>query len=362
MVNIAAVDLFCGVGGLTRGILNEGINVVAGIDIEESCKFAYEKNNDSKFIHRDIKEITSDEVLLLYPENTDIKVLMGCAPCQPFSSYSYRYKTNQNTVNKMDLLDYFGKLVLEIQPEIISMENVPQLIKEKVFKNFVLLLKKEKYHVCWRVVYAPEYGVPQNRKRLLMLASKLGEINLISPIYNDKNYPTVRETIEFLPDIESGEVSEEDNMHRSVKLSEKNLKRIKQSKPGGTWKDWEKELLLECHKKNSGKSYGSVYGRMEWDKPSPTITTKFYGYGNGRFGHPNQNRAISYREGALLQTFPKNYEFIDQEEKISYSQIGIQIGNAVPVKLAEAIGKSIKNHLKEVNWLDKHNDRAKEKS
>ena len=126
------------------------------------------------------------------------------------------------------------------------------------------------------------------------------------------------------------------------------MKRIKQSKPGGTWRDWDEELLLEAYKKDSGKSYGSVYGRLEWDKPSSTITTQFPGIGNGRFGHPEQDRALSLREGALLQTFPKDYQFSNPALGNNYSlnQVALQIGNAVPPKLGEVIGESIQNHLK----------------
>ncbi len=322
-----------------------GINVIAGYDIDDSCRFAYESNNNSNFINKDVKEITGEEIKSLYSKDTDIKILMGCAPCQPFSSYSYRYKDNQNTINKMDLLDYFGNLVESVQPEIVSMENVPQLKKEDVFSDFIKLLKKNGYFIEWKVIFAPEYGVPQNRKRLLLLASKIGPITLIDPLFNEDEFVTVRDTIGFLSPINAGEASKEDPMHKSVKLSDINLKRIEQSIPGGTWRDWDENLILSCHKKSSGKSYPSVYGRMEWDKPAPTVTTKFYGYGNGRFGHPEQNRAISYREGALLQTFPNDYKFLDPLEPVTTKKLGIQIGNAVPVKLGEVIGNSIIQHL-----------------
>ncbi|MEW5207852.1 DNA cytosine methyltransferase, partial [Bacillus cereus] len=316
-------------------------------DIEDSCRFAYETNNNATFINKDIKNVSGDEIRSLYPDDTDIKILMGCAPCQPFSSYSFRYKENENTINKMDLLDYFGKLVQSVQPDIVSMENVPQLSKEVIFTDFIKLLEASSYSVQWKIVFAPDYGVPQNRKRLILLASKIGAIQLIEPLFNKDNYITVRDSISCLPPIESGEESPNDPLHKSVKLNKKNLERIKQSVPGGSWKDWDEELILACHKKKSGKSYPSVYGRMEWDKPAPTITTKFYGYGNGRFGHPEQNRAISYREGALLQTFPTGYEFINPDSPLSSKTLGIQIGNAVPVKLGEVIGISIIKHLKE---------------
>lgn len=347
---INAVDLFCGVGGLTCGIQKAGINVVAGYDIDERSQFAYEYNNEAKFILKDVKEIDEKEISELYPENTEIKVLMGCAPCQPFSTYSYKYKNNRNTIKKLDLLDYFGEQIENVQPEIVSMENVPQMVREPVFKKFLDILERNKYKVDFKVVYAPDYGVPQKRKRLLLLASKLGEISLIPPQYTKDNYPTLRSTISELPVLKAGETDLEDPLHRSRNLSELNLKRIQQSKPGGTWKDWDEELLLEAYKKKSGQSFGSVYGRLEWDQPSNTITTQFPGIGNGRFGHPEQDRALSLREGAMLQTFPRNYLFTEPELAANYSigQVALQIGNAVPPKLGEVIGRSINKHLEEV--------------
>ena len=136
-------------------------------------------------------------------------------------------------------------------------------------------------------------------------------------------------------------------MHQAASLSPLNLKRIKQSKPGGTWLDWDKKLRCLCHRKKSGKSYGGVYGRMEWNKPGPTITTQFYVYGTGRFGHPEQDRALTLREGALLQTFPKKYKFIAPDRVYSLKKLGIHIGNAVPVRLGVIIGRSIKKHIQE---------------
>lgn len=348
-MKINAVDLFCGVGGLTHGLQKSGINVIAGIDIEEKCRFPYEANNNAKFIQADIKELSSKYIDNLYPTDTDIKILAGCAPCQPFSSYSYRYKGTDASINKLDLLDSFGRIIEDIQPDIVSMENVPQLAKEPIFKKFIRTLDVNGYEVSWHVIFAPDYGVPQKRKRLVLLASRLSNqpIDLIDPLFNKESYPTVREFIGNLPPIRSGEVSTKDSMHKAVKLSELNLERIRQSVPGGTWKDWDDKLLLDAYKKKSGQTYTSVYGRMEWDKPAPTITTKFYGYGNGRFGHPEQDRALSYREGAILQTFPKKYIFFDDSNRISTKDLGIMIGNAVPVQLGKVIGDSIMTSLKE---------------
>ena len=345
-MNYTAVDLFCGIGGLTHGIQKAGINVVAGIDIDSTCKYAYEENNNALFINKGIEEISGEEIQNLYPKD-GIKILMGCAPCQPFSNYSLRYIKDGRKDEKWKLLYYFLDIVERIKPEVVSMENVPKLSKESVFKDFKNRLEKIGYYVSWSIVNCADYGVPQIRKRLVLLASTRGEISIIPPIYGKNNYVTVKDAIGNMPLIKDGEVSEKDLLHRASKLSKLNKLRIKQSVPGGTWNDWDEALKLSCHKKNTGKSYSSVYGRMEWDKPSPTITTQFYGYGNGRFGHPAQDRAISLREGALLQSFPKYYKFIDINNTQNNKQIGVHIGNAVPVELGVAIGKSIKIHLEQ---------------
>ena len=197
-------------------------------------------------------------------------------------------------------------------------------------------------------MYAPDYGVPQNRRRLLLLASKLGNIRLIDSLYDKNTYVTVRDAISHLPELKAGEVNEIDFLHTSRRLSELNLQRIRSSRPGGTWKDWDENLLPDCYKRKSGESFRAVYGRLEWDKPASTITTQFPGYGNGRFGHPEQDRALSLREGAIIQTFPNDYQFIKERKDLTFSKIATQIGNAVPPKLGEIIGLSIKKHLEEV--------------
>jgi DNA (cytosine-5)-methyltransferase 1 len=344
---IVAVDLFCGVGGLTHGIIKSGIDVIAGLDIDESCKFAYERNNDAKFITSDIGNADSGEITNLYPEDS-IKILMGCAPCQPFSTYSHRYNKDGHKDDKWKLINSFLNIINEVKPEIVSMENVPQLKNQKIFRTFVSDLKANGYFVNYSVVNCADYGVPQMRKRLVLLASKYDGLKLKEPELSVISYKTVKDTIHFLPKIESGESNKKDKLHRSSKLSEDNMLRIKQSIPGGTWHDWDVDLILPCHKKSTGKGYRAVYGRMEWDKPAPTVTTQFYGYGNGRFGHPDQDRALSMREGALLQSFPQDYKFIDGDNFENNRQLGIHIGNAVPVELGRAIGETILNHIRKI--------------
>ena len=229
------------------------------------------------------------------------------------------------------------------------MENVPGLAKHDtlgVFKDFLNCLQENKYQIDCKIVFCPDYGIPQRRKRLVLLASRLGQISLIQPTHSPHTYKTVDQTIGHLDRLESGETSANDPLHKAVNLTDINLARIKQSKPGGTWRDWNEELRLECHKKPSGKSYASVYGRMKGDEPAPTMTTFCTGVGNGRFVHPNQDRGITLREAALFQTFPESYKFVDDKTKISMGGIATHIGNAVPVDLGRVIAKSIRFHLK----------------
>ena len=346
--NISAVDLFCGIGGLSYGFQKVGIDVKAGIDFDNTCKYAFETNCSATFIHQDITTVKKEDIEIFY-DNDDIRVLVGCAPCQPFSTYTLNGDKQKD--QRWQLLYEFARLIKEIQPEIVSMENVPNLLnfkKKPVFKNFVNRLKDDGYHVWFKIIYSPDYGIPQKRKRLVLLASKKGEIKLINPTHKKEEYLTVKDAIGHLEEISSGETSTKDFIHRASKLSDKNLKRIRQSKQGGSWKkDWDKSLQLECHKSDKGKSYVSVYGRMKWDEPSPTMTTFCTGIGNGRFGHPEQDRAISLREAGILQTFPIEYKFASSAENLKFTQVSKQIGNAVPPRLGEVIGLSIIEHLKE---------------
>jgi len=340
---IEAIDLFCGIGGLTYGLKKAGINVLAGLDNDESCAFSYEKNNDSKFICADISDYDFGDMKGLYSDDS-FKVLVGCAPCQPFSSHTHKAK-NKEKDRRWDLINYFTKAIETLEPDVISMENVRGITKTRVFQNFVERIKKTDYNVDYKVVYCPDYGIPQNRSRLVLLASRLGEISIPEKTHLKDNYAAVGKTIGNLPKIKSGEVSPEDSMHRAKNLSPLNLERIGQSKPNGTWRDWDASLLPECYRKKSGQTYVSVYGRMDWDGVSPTITTQFFNYGSGRFGHPEQDRALSIREGALLQTFPVSYDF---GEYVSMAAIARRIGNAVPPRLGYVIGKTIKEHIKEL--------------
>lgn len=335
-----AVDLFCGVGGLTCGFEKAGLIVVAGYDVDSTCEYTYTHNNNARFIHKNIEDVEGEEIKKLL-KGYDVKILAGCAPCQPFSRHQ-KDKYNRKKHKDWNLLYQFARLIQEVKPQIVSMENVPELVKEKVFRDFLSILEKENYNVTYKVVNAADYGVPQRRRRLLLLASSERQIKLIEPTH--KKAVTVKEVIAGLSKVGAGEANNMDKLHVAASLSKTNLERIRCSIPGGTWRDWPEKLVLDCHKKKTGQSYSSVYGRMRWDDVAPTITTQFTIYGTGRFGHPEQDRALTLREGAMLQTFPINYSFAPKGENIVLKNIARHIGNAVPPRLGEIIGLSIREH------------------
>jgi DNA (cytosine-5)-methyltransferase 1 len=337
---ISAIDLFCGIGGLTHGLLRGGVNVKAGIDVDEACRYPYESNNDAVFMAADVKNLSAAAVRSLFGES-DIQLLAGCAPCQPFSTYSRTGRTGRGDAD-WDLVQSFGCLIKKIQPQLVTMENVPAVQRHSVFQTFLEDLTG--YHVAWSTVECSAIGVPQTRKRFVLLASRLGPEGLALRA-DDIPKATVRDTIAALPKLRAGEASPHDPLHIACRLSELNLRRIRASRPGGTWRDWDPSLRAVCHRKSTGDTFPSVYGRMDWDEPAPTMTTQCFGYGNGRFGHPEQDRAITLREAAMLQTFPVNYRFVREGEKVRFDLIGRQIGNAVPVRLGQLIAETFRKHV-----------------
>lgn len=328
---IHAVDLFCGIGGLTHGLARSGIAVKAGFDNDESCRYAYEANNSgSQFVRADIRDLGRED-LEPYFTGAEASVLVGCAPCQPFSAHNRKLKKEADC----SLVYEFARLIEETQPDLVSMENVPGLAKHEAFADFLDVLERLEYDHDAAVVWCSDYGIPQKRRRLVLLASRLGSIRVPRHSVDAR---TVREFIADLPPIADGQAHPDDPAHVTMPLSDINKRRIRQSKPGGTWKDWDDALLSACHRKSY---YPAPYGRMQWDDVAPTITTQFCYYSTGRFGHPEQDRAISVREAALLQTFPIDYEFSEEGQPPVVRDVARHVGNAVPVKLAEAVGASI---------------------
>ena len=338
----SVVDLFCGAGGLSHGFRQEGFEIAAGVDDDESCRYAFEHNNEARFIRRDVASLDGHEIGKLFTPGIP-SILVGCAPCQPFSVYNQK-----NSDPQWQLLGEFARIISQVRPSVVSMENVPRLMrfrKGKVFDDFVETLEREGYHVKHEIAFAPDYGVPQQRSRLVLLASLRKGLTLERPTLSSSGYETVGNAIGGLPGLAAGGCDARDPLHRCSRLSPLNLDRIRASAAGGSWRDWDDGLVSGCHRKEAGRGYGSVYGRMRWDGPAPTITTQFYGFGNGRFGHPEQDRALSLREGAILQSFPSNYDFVEPGAPVRFKTLGRMIGNAVPVLLARAIARSIRSHL-----------------
>ncbi len=341
-MKIEAVDLFCGVGGLTSGLRSAGVNVLAGYDIDPVCAYPYEENNGATFELKSVAELTGEEIAKWFTPGA-IRLLAGCAPCQPFSTLA-------NTVEEKDeakwgLLGEFARLVRELQPELVTMENVPRVTNHAPYAQFIEALKDLNYEVDAKRVRCADYGIPQERRRFVLVASRLGPIKLRKPQPGEAK--TVREAIGHLPKLASGETDKNDPLHKARNLTPINLKRIKASKPGGTWEDWPLELRAACHQAKTGASFRSVYARMSWDRPAPTMTTQCFNFGTGRFGHPDQDRAISLREAAILQSFPDDYKFVSPNNVAHFSAVGRMVGNAVPPRLGEVVGETFLAHIEE---------------
>lgn len=337
-IPVYGVDLFCGAGGLAHGLRKAGVSIVAGIDQDPDSEYPFMKNNHARFIRADVQDLSGRQLAKLYPPHA-IRLLAGCAPCRPFSPF--RRGTDNSADKEWGLLGEFTRIAAELLPELITMENVPGLASKEIFGKFVARLTLLGYKIDWRSVYCPQFGVPQHRRRLVLLGSLIGEIRVPTGEIMDGNYVTVRDTISRLPPLAAGERDPEDPLHWARSVTATNLKRLRASRPGGTWEDWPDELKAKCHRKKSGRSYRSVYARMSWDTPSPTITTQAFNFGTGRFGHPEQDRSITLREAALLQTFPRNFKFVDPKKELFMNKVGRLIGNAVPPRLALYIGREI---------------------
>ena len=353
-----AIDFFCGGGGMTRGLLDAEIQVLAGIDSNPDCRKTYEKNNHNTYLECDICELTPKELMDKFPQlkDKDNVMLVGCAPCQPFSVLRREaFDENGNPIphKSVNLLIEFGRFVKAIKPAHVLVENVPGL-KGKgadVLDGFKRMLEDLGYMWDEKVLYAKDYGVPQNRRRYILIASRLFKPVIPEQTHGNKDnllpYCTVRQTISKYPPIQAGETHPTIKNHQCARLSDLLLKRIKATPcDGGSRTDWPESLVLNCHKRFKGHT--DVYGRMRWDEPSPTLTVRCFSLSNGRFGHPEQDRAISLREAAALQSFSDDYIFYGNSQ-----EIGKQIGNAVPVLLAKVMGKYIlSEHIKHYTDLN----------
>ena len=200
------------------------------------------------------------------------------------------------------MLEEFARLVREVEPELVTMENVPRVQNHAPYAKFIETLHSAGYHIAKRQLRCANLGLPQERRRFVLIASRLGKVQFDEP---STTLTTVRQAIGHLPKLAAGTNDPKDPLHKACSLTGLNLSRLRASVPGGTWRDWPERLRADCHKAETGASYQSVYARMEWDKPSPTITTQSYKFGTGRFGHPEQDRAITLREAAILRVIPR---------------------------------------------------------
>lgn len=340
MPKIKAVDFFCGAGGLTRGMLDAGIEVLFGIDCDPECQKTYVSNNGpAKFLECDIRNLkprTLQNLLKGVPQRE--LMFAACAPCQPFS----KQRTDKSRPEDRTLLGYFGALVEEYRPNYVFVENVPGISKvsgRSTYRRFFEVLEDIGYSYDARDIDAKDYGVPQTRRRHIILACRSFEVRIPNPSRGNRKVPykTVREAISHFPPIAAGETHLAVPNHRSSALADINLKRIRLTPPdGGDRRSWPKSLLLKCHSKDDYNGHTDVYGRMWWDRPAPALTCKCHSLSNGRYGHPEQDRAISLREAAALQTFADDYVFYGSIKE----SIGNQIGNAVPVDLAKAMAQA----------------------
>lgn len=334
-----AFDFFCGAGGLTRGLLDAGIKVIAGFDVDSGCKKTYEYNNPpSKFISTDIRSISiADLRNRSRTKRFSDMLFAGCAPCQPFS----QQRKGPRPKEQSTLLLAFGKIIKQAKPGFILVENVPGIAKIKgnsSFSRFLRILEDIGYKYSFDLMDAKSFGVPQNRRRLVLLASLHGPISIPSPRFGNslKPYRTVRDAISHFPPISAGSSHPSISNHVSSSITPINLTRLKHTPiDGGDRRSWPSHLKLACHKKDY-EGHTDVYGRMHWDRPAPALTARCHSISNGRYGHPLQNRAISLREAASLQSFPDKYIFFG-----SNKHVAMQIGNAVPVLLAESLGRHI---------------------
>lgn len=330
-MSVSVIDFFSGCGGTSLGLQQAGLKVALGIDHDRQAAATYRQNFPrAGFIEQDITTLTVETVQAQLPDGP--LLFAGCAPCQPFSRQNRQKKSDDR---RTPLLAEFERFVVAIRPDFVVVENVPGLQKVGTagpFPEFQRQLIASGYSVRSEVIRAGDFGVPQERRRLVLVAALNCEPTL--PAKRPADQPTVRQTIGSLPKIEAGTSDPHDPDHRAMALSALNLERIRSTQPGGGREQWPEHLLADCHRKHQGHS--DTYGRMSWDRPASGLTTRCLSYSNGRFGHPEQDRAISAREAALLQTFPPEFRF-----EGSLLSKGVQIGNAVPPAMAQRIGEAL---------------------
>lgn len=332
-----SIDLFSGCGGLSLGMEEAGFDVQFAIENNKHAIKVFEANHKNcEVIPCDITEISVNEIKKKLNGDT-LHLLAGCPPCQGFSTIRKLNKKKSKRDDRNSLIEDYLRFVEGLKPLTIMMENVPGLQDyHKFSRKLMPRLRKLGYNPHYRVVNVKKYGVPQSRKRLVLVGSILGDLKIAK---GTEKKVTVRQVIGNLP-IPSEAL---DPMQKIVaNHSERIMERIKATpKDGGSWKDLPEEYWLECHKE-SGVGFKDVYGRLRWDDHSTTITGGCLNPSKGRFLHPEQDRVITPREASLLQTFPKNYKF---SAKLPKYALAAMIGNALPPKFSYVQSANIKTHL-----------------
>lgn len=336
---LTAVDLFAGCGGLSKGLRLARVNAIGAVEFDPLAAESYRRNHPSTLLlETDIRHVSGTFLLdALGLEKGELDILAGCPPCQGFSRMTKRNKANPRKDPRNSLIFEMLRLVRALKPKVILMENVPAFEKHWRFKKFVRELRRAKYECSFDVLNAARYGVPQRRRRLILVASRLGPVQLPEPT-DDR--VTVRDAIKTLPPPSKST----DSLHRSKANHSKEVRALIKSIPknGGSRRDLGKDRQLDCHKRIKG--FNDVYGRMRWDDISPTITGSSWNPSKGRFLHPERNRAISLREAAVIQSFPRDYWF-PPLSKTSKQDVGLLVGNAVPPTFAKHQAEQIRAHL-----------------
>ena len=335
-MTFTAIDLFSGVGGLSEGLRQAGFKTKYAFEIDEVASRSYSMNHkEVKVITKDIRKVDMNEIKASL-QDEKIHLLAGCPPCQGFSAIRRLNKPNPVADDRNDLIDEYVRFIKELNPFTFMMENVPGLAISSNFQQAVKELKNIGYILDYKTVNVKDYGVPQNRKRLVMVGSRLGPIEIAKP---SNKKVTVKETIGSLPHPKESS----DKLHKIYPKHTKRIQDLIRDIPhdGGSRKDLGESRQLECHKK-ANVGFNDVYGRLRWDDYSTTITGGCLNPSKGRFLHPEQDRCISAREAALLQSFPKNYKF---PTDVPISKIALMIGNALPPQFCKIQARNIKKHL-----------------
>lgn len=342
MKNLKVIDLFCGAGGLALGLEKAGFQIAASVEMDPKACKTYRRNFGDHLIERDIHQLTVSE-LLEFAKMTvgECKLLAGGPPCQGFSIQ--RRGADEDPRN--DLVFQYLRFVEGVMPQFFLMENVSGLMSKRgtPFLDKVLSRVAELGYTTYLTkVDAANYGVPQMRKRVILVGERAASADAVfsfpdAPIKNGA-YRTVRQAIGDLPSppADGSLHSNISNHAREARLSQTNRERLQHIPPGGGREHLPDHLQLPCHKNNPGHRHMDVYGRLEWDKPAGTITARFDSFTRGKFAHPVEHRSLTLREGARLQTFPDSFVFEGNREEVAK-----QIGNAVPPMLAEALGGAV---------------------